>query len=240
MATLSKNWLDRAFTFITGHEGFSATAYPDGQYYSIGYGHNSPDIQPGDTVTLEEARQYWESDVQKTVDDISRWSYWDDLTDNQQIALTSFAYNAGTGSFWQLVRDGRTPEELAQYWINYYHSYSSANDAGLKQRRQDEINLFNTKDASGVSVGATSGTSSSGVGNFHIEIPSSLDRIKNDLLTGINTVSSNVGAATNTANNEFLNAEEINNLGWMDIATLAMAGAGVTLIIFNLFRMKKR
>lgn len=238
MATLNQNWLDKAFSFITGKEGFSATAYPDGQYYSIGYGHNSPDIKPGDKITQEQARSYWESDVQNIVNDISRWSYWDSLTSNQQIALTSFAYNAGTGSFWQLVREGRKPDELAQYWINYYHSYSSANDAGLKQRRQDEINLFNTPDAPGVSVGASSSTSAGGVGNFHIEIPSALDRVKNMLNTGASTASGSLQQIP--TNNTILNADEIENLGWMDIATLAMCGAGVALIIFNLFRMKKR
>lgn len=60
----SNEYLD----FIKDKEGFRDTAYKPidtEEYYTIGYGNYSPDVQAGDTITREEA----DIQLQKNIDD---------------------------------------------------------------------------------------------------------------------------------------------------------------------------
>lgn len=89
---------DACIDFIKSFEGFSATAYkcPAG-VWTIGYG-TTEYVDPGDTVTEEEACDLLRKDVQEAADAI------DDLVDveltqSQYDALCSFIYNVGRSAF---------------------------------------------------------------------------------------------------------------------------------------------
>lgn len=87
----------RLRNFIIDLEGFRSEAYQDGKYYSIGYGFNGPQYKKGDTMTREEANAELDRQL-KTRENIYKkrfGSKWNNLTDNQRIALMSYGYNTG-------------------------------------------------------------------------------------------------------------------------------------------------
>ena len=76
------------------------TAYKDGKYYSIGYGFNDPKYKEGDTMTREQADAELDRQL-RTRETKYRQRFgtkWDNLTDNQRIALMSYGYNTGDGN----------------------------------------------------------------------------------------------------------------------------------------------
>ena len=114
--------------FIIKEEGFRDKAYKDGKYYSIGYGFNDAKYKEGDTMSREEADIELDRQLQ-TREGIYRkrfGSKWDNLSDNQRIALISYGYNTGNGN----IIDG----DIAQYL-----------DAGDMEKLRDSIsiNTFN-------------------------------------------------------------------------------------------------
>lgn len=86
--------------FIIDSEGFREDAYQDGKYYSIGYGFNGPQYKKGDRMTRAEADKELERQLTTRENKYrSRFgSKWDNLTDNQKIALMSYGYNTGDGN----------------------------------------------------------------------------------------------------------------------------------------------
>lgn len=80
---------------IQGFEGFSATAYPDAAGYSIGYGHFG--ASPGDVITREEADRLFDRDVAKY--ELAVSTVVPNASQSQFDAMTSLAYNIGTGGF---------------------------------------------------------------------------------------------------------------------------------------------
>lgn len=86
--------------FIIDSEGFRENAYQDGKYYSIGYGFNGPQYKKGDRMTREEADKELERQLTTRENKYrSRFgSKWNNLTDNQRIAIMSYGYNTGDGN----------------------------------------------------------------------------------------------------------------------------------------------
>lgn len=83
---------------IKDFEGFSATPYQDGQFLSVGYGHNGPEVQEGQEITKEEAEKLLEKDLRtarQAVDELVQVP----LTPKQKAALVSLVYNVGVGAF---------------------------------------------------------------------------------------------------------------------------------------------
>lgn len=77
-------------------EGLSLTAYPDGDGYSIGYGHHG--VQKGEVITRAEAERLFEQDVKRFESSVNIYA-GQGTTQEQFDALVSFAYNVGTGAF---------------------------------------------------------------------------------------------------------------------------------------------
>lgn len=82
-------------TLIKSFEGLSLKAYPDAHGYSIGYGHFG--ASPGDVITREEADRLFDQDVIKYEAAVSLKT--PRATQEQFDAMTSLAYNIGTGGF---------------------------------------------------------------------------------------------------------------------------------------------
>jgi lysozyme len=84
--------------FIARHEGFASVPYPDGNGYSIGYGHQ---IQPGErieAVTRSDAARLLAADLARAESVVDRLVKVK-LNANQRAALTSFVFNVGSGAF---------------------------------------------------------------------------------------------------------------------------------------------
>ena len=137
----------KARKFITEKEGFKANAYQDsGGVWTIGYGHIK-DVKPGDKVTLEEAGDLFEEDFEKHLKPLKAVKV--PLTDNQKIALVSFAYNVGPTAFKNSTllkkinnNDFVGAADEFDRWI--YDNKVISN--GLINRRKDEKKLFLTPD----------------------------------------------------------------------------------------------
>lgn len=133
---------------IIKEEGFRDKAYKDGKYYSIGYGFNDAKYKEGDTMSREEADVELDRQL-KTREGIYRkrfGSKWDNLSDNQRIALMSYGYNTGdnniiNGDIAKYLDAGDMEKLRDSIKINTFNgSYYEP----LEKRRQRERLLFNS------------------------------------------------------------------------------------------------
>jgi lysozyme len=89
---------DYAIFILKQLEGFSRNAYSDGKYYSIGFGHNGPDVQKDQICSYGEAEAYLHQDLSKVEKAINSMVLVP-LTGCQFDALCEFSYNIGTEAF---------------------------------------------------------------------------------------------------------------------------------------------
>ena len=131
--------------FIKSFEGFKPHAYlcPAG-VWTIGYG-TTEYVDPGDTVTEEEACELLAKDVQEAADAV------DDLVDveltqSQYDALCSFIYNVGRSAFrnstmLKMLNQGKSKKEIGPQFLRWNKSNGTVL-SGLTRRREDEKRMF--------------------------------------------------------------------------------------------------
>lgn len=134
--------------FIIDFEGFREEAYQDGKYYSIGYGFNGPQYKKGDRMTRVEADRELERQLTTRENKYkSRFgSKWNNLTDNQKIALMSYGYNTGDGN---IIRGDVAKYLDAGDMVKLRDSLKintveGKYNAGLEERRKRERALFDS------------------------------------------------------------------------------------------------
>jgi len=141
---------------IKSFEGLVLTAYVDpatgGEPITIGYGTTVyPDgnkVKLGDTCTEPQATEYLTADVNKFATKVQSLVK-SQVNDNQFGALTSFAYNVGTGNLSSstlLKKVNKNPNDLTIH--NEFMRWNKANKkvmAGLTRRREAESKLYFTK-----------------------------------------------------------------------------------------------
>ncbi len=93
----------QGYDLIREFEGLRTRAYRDAVgVWTIGYGHTSaagaPHVDPGMTISIGEANEILERDVQKFADGVDELVRVQ-ISDDQFSALVSFAYNVGLGNF---------------------------------------------------------------------------------------------------------------------------------------------
>ena len=147
-----------AAKLIREFEGFEPNAYPDsgtgGDPWTIGYGFtrwpNGTSIVKGQTITRAKAdemlAQYMETQVvpelRKTIPS------WAALTQNQQCALVSFAWNVGwhfygAAGFETITRCLAGKDSAAvPAALRLYCNPGSSVEAGLRRRREAEVVLW--------------------------------------------------------------------------------------------------
>jgi lysozyme len=123
------------------------TAYQDPVgVWTIGYGHTGADVQPGLTITQEQASDLLLQDVAGAVAAVNRLVTVP-LTQNQFDALVDFTFNVGQGNLASstLLRElnaGNTAGAAAQFLVWVYAK--GVELPGLVTRRQAEAALFQT------------------------------------------------------------------------------------------------
>ena len=132
---------DLILEFIKSFESLHLTSYWDVDAYSIGYGHHNNSIYEGQTCTKEQADIWFKEDIARYEGYVNTYVTNFTLTQQRFDALVSFAYNCGLGNLQKLVRDGRSADEV---WdsMGYYVNAGTAEEAGLRKRRQAEQNIF--------------------------------------------------------------------------------------------------
>jgi len=141
------SYSDQGLALTEQFEGLQLTAYQDPVgVWTIGYGHTGSDVQPGLTITQEQASDLLLQDVAGAVAAVNRLVTVP-LTQNQFDALVDFTFNVGQGNLASstLLRElnaGNTAGAAAQFLVWVYAK--GVELPGLVTRRQAEAALFQT------------------------------------------------------------------------------------------------
>lgn len=124
---------------LKASEGFSAKAYWDRTNYAIGYGHNSPKIRKGDTITKARAEQLLRQDIARFERCVNE-GVLVPLEQHQFDALVSFSYNVGCGAF-------QASTLLKRLNLGYYNEVPEQmmlwrKPRSIIPRRKKEVNLW--------------------------------------------------------------------------------------------------
>ena len=141
---------DNFFNFIGGLEGFEPVAKPDYKQWSVGYGsgynwdQNRP-VQKGDIINKDTAKRWLLLEAAKEYN-VVRSLVKVPMTDNQLIALSSFAYNVGNDAFakstlLKLFNNGVDDATVAEQFDRWTLAGGVVN-TGLQKRRKAEKQLF--------------------------------------------------------------------------------------------------
>ena len=140
---------ERGIKLIKEFEGCRLTAYkcPAG-VWTIGYGHTEG-VYSGLRITQETADKFLRNDLIKFETAVLAYNYLYKWNENEAAALTSFAFNCGTGSLKNLLKNGsRSRSEIRSAILLYNKDINGNYLPGLARRRKAELELFNTPCAS--------------------------------------------------------------------------------------------
>ena len=119
------------------------------EYYTVGYGHYGPDVNPNKKYTKKEVETLLISDLQRFVKGVLRYDKLYHFNQNELDALVSFAYNVG--SIDGLTAKGsRSRIEIAYFMRKYVKGSNGQTLDGLVKRREKERELFLTPIISGL------------------------------------------------------------------------------------------
>jgi len=162
---------------IEGFEGCSLTAYDDGTgVWTIGYGHTGG-VQPGQTITQEQADQYLMQDV-AWAEDAVRSQVKVPLTQGQFDALVSFTYNGGPGMLQELVETLNTGDYAGTQaaFGEYVHAGGQVLP-GLVTRRQKEADMFGSQGPQGSNPTEAPASTPSQAGSYTVKSGDTLSAI---------------------------------------------------------------
>jgi lysozyme len=135
----------QAAEFVAQFEGLALKAYrcPAG-VLTIGYGHTGSDVYEGQEITKDEALDLLADDLRKHFDAIKRMITVE-VTENQCVALLSFAFNVGATNFQRSsVRKNLNrgaPLQAAESFLLWNRAGGKVLP-GLTRRRNAERRLF--------------------------------------------------------------------------------------------------
>ena len=143
----------KGIDLIKSFETLRQTAYkavPTEKYYTIGYGHYGPDVEPDSTVTEKEAEQLMKEDLADVEQAVSNATAGWNLNQNQFDALVSFTFNVGIRAFrnstlLKLIKR-TTPENVIRAEFMKWKYSGGRVLAGLERRRRAEADLYFSKE----------------------------------------------------------------------------------------------
>ena len=142
---------------IKEFEGCHLTSYPDplsgGEPYTIGYGTTrypgGRRVSRGDKITVIEADMFVRTEIDQIAKKLSETvPHWSAMTDGQQSALISFAYNLGSGFYGSGGFETISKRLRERDWdavpdaMLLYRNPGTNVEAGLKRRRIAEGALW--------------------------------------------------------------------------------------------------
>ncbi|MCM1311124.1 MAG: lysozyme [Bacteroides sp.] len=141
--------METTLNLIMKHEGLRLKAYrcPAG-VWTIGYGHTGNDVYPGQSITVEEARELLRRDVialRSQLDDLCQLTGVE-LSGNRIAALLSFAYNVGfralrRSTLWLKVVINQDEPSIADEFARWKYAGGKMM-SGLVKRRAEEAALY--------------------------------------------------------------------------------------------------
>ena len=142
---------------IKAFEGCHLTAYPDplsgGEPYTIGYGTTrypgGRRVSRGDKITVIEADMFVRTEIDQIAKKLTETvPHWSAMTDGQQSALISFAYNLGSGFYGSSGFETISKRLRERDWsavpaaLELYRNPGTNVEAGLLRRRRAEGELW--------------------------------------------------------------------------------------------------
>jgi GH24 family phage-related lysozyme (muramidase) len=146
-----------ASELIAGKEGFESKAYNKDGHWTIGYGNtrysNGKAVQPGDTITRENAQKHFTHHLENVVSPkLAKLPHWGKMSPHQQAAMMSFSYNVGenfygTKGFETISSALSHPDNWKQVpaALTKYNKSEGKVLPGLITRRKAEGELWSTK-----------------------------------------------------------------------------------------------
>lgn len=143
---------DRLFNVISNYEGYIAVPVWDYMQYSVGYGSGynwdqKRPVQKTDIIDKETAKRWLLLEAKDKYNFVMS-KIKVAVTDNQLLALSSFAYNVGENAFanstlLKLLNNG-TNKNIVASQFNLWVNAGGKVNKGLVGRRSAEKNLFLT------------------------------------------------------------------------------------------------
>lgn len=151
-APAGTDWLTPCRRIVREFEGCRLQAYPDpgtgGDPWTIGWGHTGPEVKPGLTWTQQQADAALDAELSRVrsavvalLPMLPRWS------GAQQAAITSLAYNIGTGALEastlrRRLLAGEDPGTVVRQELPRWNRGGNGVMPGLTRRRAAELALF--------------------------------------------------------------------------------------------------
>lgn len=146
----------KGIAFIHQFEQLRLKAYKpfkSEKYFTIGWGHYSPDVKENMVITKEQAEELWLKDAAVAETEVNRAIrlYNLELNQNQYDALVSFVFNIGIDNFRNssVLRDLRNKKEKEIVSQKFLYFCKRRNEfgalvfcQGLYNRRLKESELF--------------------------------------------------------------------------------------------------
>lgn len=123
------------------------------KYFTIGWGHYSPDVKENMVITKEQAEELWLKDVAAAENEVNRAIrlYNLELNQNQYDALISLVFNIGSDNFRKssVLKDLRNRKDKETVSQKFLYFCKRRNESGvlvfcqgLYNRRLKESELF--------------------------------------------------------------------------------------------------
>jgi lysozyme len=134
------------YEIIKKYEGYSSKRYIDADGNdTIGYGHECKKGDGLDVISMAQADNLLDYDINMAAQAVLRLTTEVQLNDNQFAALIDFVFNLGAGSFQastlRMVINRGDFEEAPEQFKKWIYG-NNRKLPGLIERRQAEVNLF--------------------------------------------------------------------------------------------------
>mgnify|MGYP000486278372 CR=1 FL=1 len=139
---------DAAIDILKSYEGLALEAYPEADYWLIGYGHKGRQVHQGMTITALTAGRYLRQDL-RSHEDYIRSVVLVPLNENEFSALVILNYNIGNGAFrnstvLRLLNEGdrKATADAFLMWNKIKRNGKLSVSTPLTARREAERDLF--------------------------------------------------------------------------------------------------
>lgn len=139
--------MDKAIELIKEFEGLRTTAYQcQAGIWTIGWGHTDG-IKRGDTISVDEAERLLCNDVANLRSLIREQLHGTQLTDNQEAALLSFAFNVGfaallRSTLWRKVCCNPNDTTIANEFARWKYAGGKVLPGLIKRRAKEAATYF--------------------------------------------------------------------------------------------------
>jgi GH24 family phage-related lysozyme (muramidase) len=130
--------------FIARREGLVLTAYKDGEHYSIGFGHNDPELEEGDKITVKQAFALLKSDIKKREIELAKMLGQHTVPQHVYDAFMDLLFNRGHRAARSLVEvyTKQGPDAAATELLNWGVNARGDPMAGVYKRRKLAVKMM--------------------------------------------------------------------------------------------------